>query len=150
LPSSEENAVESVRLSTIDNALFEQRVLLLLFHKGIIRSDLSLFMCIFLCVPTLRESKTLLDVLRLCSIITQAARGDFYHRLSRSVCAPLESAASAPVTFLTQTPRWEQNFLAEKTMGPAAAVINSPLSCFDYRRHQQAGKIPGIWKSTKK
>jgi hypothetical protein len=30
------------------------------------------------------------------------------------------------------------------------AVINSPLSCFDYRRHQQAGKIPRIWKSTKK
>jgi hypothetical protein len=100
---SEENAVKSVRLSTIDNALFEQRVLLLLFHKGIIRFDLSLFMCIFLYVPTLRESKTLLDVLRLCSIITQAARGDFYHRLSRSVCATLESGFGAGDIFDANT-----------------------------------------------
>jgi hypothetical protein len=149
LPSSEENAVESVRLSTIDNALFEQRVLLLLFHKGIIRSDLSLFMCIFLYVPTLKESKTLLDVLRLCSIITQAARGDFYHRLSRSVCATLESGFGAGDIFDASTTMGTK-LSGRKDNGTGSrehlGVINSPLSCFDYRRHQQAGKIPRIWK----
>lgn len=68
------------------------------------------------------------------------ARGDFYHRLSRSVCATLESCFGAGDIFDANTAMGTK-LSGRKDNGPGSrersCVINSTLSYVNYRRDQQ-------------